>query len=189
MWCRLCLEDYISHSKDNGKFPVACIGVRCNQPISVWVAQNLVPPATFSAVIRATFLSYARSRPQEFHQCPGRNCAEIYRTRPEYSIIRCPTCKIHICSKCNTKHHHQHRCSIRTSEDDRMFKDWAKSHGVKNCPTCQSPIEKSEGCNHVTCIRCKSHICWTCLKVFPLGEGIYQHMRIEHGSIGLAEAG
>jgi hypothetical protein len=56
---------------------------------------------------------------------------------------------------------------------------------VKNCPGCKVPIERSEGCNHLTCTRCHTHICWVCMKTFPKGQGVYDHMRVEHGGIGL----
>jgi hypothetical protein len=37
----------------------------------------------------------------------------------------------------------------------------------------------------MTCIKCQTHICWECLATFPKGDGIYEHMRQKHGSIGL----
>lgn len=33
----------------------------------------------------------------------------------------------------------------------------------KPCPKCSSPIEKTEGCNHMTCKKCKHDFCWVCL--------------------------
>ncbi|KAJ3779827.1 hypothetical protein GGU10DRAFT_280242, partial [Lentinula aff. detonsa] len=54
---------------------------------------------------------------------------------------------------------------------------------VKNCPLCKVHIERAEGCNHITCIHCQTHICWVCMQTFPGGDGIYNHMRAEHGGI------
>lgn len=34
----------------------------------------------------------------------------------------------------------------------------------KRCPSCQAPIEKNEGCLHMTCARCNHGFCWRCLK-------------------------
>ncbi|CZR59768.1 uncharacterized protein PAC_09662 [Phialocephala subalpina] len=34
---------------------------------------------------------------------------------------------------------------------------------TKKCPGCTWPIEKNEGCQHMTCISCCSQWCWDCL--------------------------
>ncbi|KAJ7064671.1 hypothetical protein C8F01DRAFT_1127642 [Mycena amicta] len=52
----------------------------------------------------------------------------------------------------------------------------------KVCPNkaCGFAIEKTEGCNHITCI-CGTHFCYACGKAFA-PEEIYGHMTSEHGS-------
>ncbi|XP_076060868.1 uncharacterized protein LOC143036865 [Oratosquilla oratoria] len=34
----------------------------------------------------------------------------------------------------------------------------------KPCPSCRSPIQKNEGCNHMKCSKCKFDFCWVCLE-------------------------
>jgi len=45
---------------------------------------------------------------------------------------------------------------------------------IRNCPRCSERIERTGGCNHITC-RCGSHWCWHCGKEFPEST-IYDHM-------------
>ena len=35
---------------------------------------------------------------------------------------------------------------------------------AKQCPRCKTHIQKSEGCNHLRCIKCKFDFCWVCLE-------------------------
>ena len=39
---------------------------------------------------------------------------------------------------------------------------WLVTH-CKACPSCRSPIQKNEGCNHIKCSKCKFDFCWVCL--------------------------
>ncbi|KAJ7787910.1 hypothetical protein B0H14DRAFT_2951272 [Mycena olivaceomarginata] len=39
-----------------------------------------------------------------------------------------------------------------------------KSRGWKHCPGCKTPFQKSDGCNHMTCMSpgCNTHFCYLC---------------------------
>ena len=43
-------------------------------------------------------------------------------------------------------------------------------------------IEKTEGCNHMTC-KCGAHICWKCINVFKTPQETYNHLRAAYGGI------
>ena len=46
-------------------------------------------------------------------------------------------------------------------ESDSANVDYIKLN-CKICPHCQTPIEKNQGCNHMTCKNCKGEFCWLC---------------------------
>jgi len=50
----------------------------------------------------------------------------------------------------------------RLFSSDRTAR-WKKRR-TKQCPKCNTAIEKNGGCAHMTCTRCKYTYCWICLK-------------------------
>lgn len=46
-------------------------------------------------------------------------------------------------------------------EEDRANREWLKKSTMA-CPSCHVHVEKSMGCNHMTCSKCKQHFCYRC---------------------------
>lgn len=67
------------------------------------------------------------------------------------------------------------------AEQERLNDELAREQGFKKCPSCSVLIEKTEGCNHMTC-RCGAHICWICLGIYT-PQTIYGHLQDAHGGI------
>jgi hypothetical protein len=188
IWCRACLAQYLLAAVDNRRFPLTCLGgeAKCTDTISLSVARSILQPSEFNSVIEASVSSYVHAHAKEFHYCPSPDCLQIYRPGPKGTVVQCPSCLLRICTHCHVEAHDGFAC-VEADGGDKLFKEWAASHDVKNCPGCAIPIERDEGCHHVTCSQCQTHICWACLQTFPKGEGIYKHMSEKHGGFGLGE--
>ncbi|KAL1839319.1 hypothetical protein VTJ49DRAFT_1647 [Mycothermus thermophilus] len=39
---------------------------------------------------------------------------------------------------------------------------------TKPCPGCRAPIEKNQGCQHMTCSKCKHEFCWDCMADYKM---------------------
>ena len=50
---------------------------------------------------------------------------------------------------------------LRKCRDDSETANWISAN-TKECPKCNSTIEKNGGCNHMTCRKCKYEWCWIC---------------------------
>ncbi|TCD70047.1 translation termination inhibitor protein itt1 [Steccherinum ochraceum] len=46
-------------------------------------------------------------------------------------------------------------------EEDAANRKWLEQ-STTACPTCRVPVEKSLGCNHMTCAKCGQHFCYRC---------------------------
>lgn len=46
-------------------------------------------------------------------------------------------------------------------EEERMNREWMEK-STMGCPGCGVHVEKSAGCNHMTCVKCKQHFCYLC---------------------------
>ncbi|KAG6877559.1 hypothetical protein C0993_006056 [Termitomyces sp. T159_Od127] len=187
-WCRECLTHYLSSSIDNKYFPLTCLGnnAKCREHIPLPTARKLLTIPEFDAVVDAAFSAYIQARGDEFHYCPTPDCPQIYRRAPRDTVLQCPSCLLRICPSCHVEAHDGFACPDPEG-DKNLFREWMAHHDVKACPGCNVLIERNEGCNHMTCTQCKTHICWVCLKTFPGGNGIYDHMRSVHGGIGLGD--
>lgn len=64
---------------------------------------------------------------------------------------------------------------------------WMESN-AKQCPSCNSKIQKVDGCNKMTCTQCRSHFCWLCDIKLPQHDP-YGHFRIVGGNYQSSCAG
>ncbi|KAL0950896.1 hypothetical protein HGRIS_007655 [Hohenbuehelia grisea] len=61
-------------------------------------------------------------------------------------------------------------------EEDQLNKKWLDASTMA-CPGCSVNVEKSLGCNHMTCAKCKQHFCYRCgTKLNPSNP--YSHFSI-----------
>jgi len=107
----------------------------------------------------------------------------------------CLTCHKTYCSFCDHDSHPGMSCEDAKS-GNREFEAWKKMF-TRPCPNCKVPIEKNQGCNHMTCASCQNHFCWLCADKHK-GENeprfrstssqpIYAHLNQIHGGISTEE--
>lgn len=186
-WCRSCLRHYLkSAAERESLFPLTChgIGKRCGEPIPLFTAREILVPEDFEAIFQSAFSAHVLTHPEELHYCPTPDCPQIYRSTPEGISMQCPECLSQICTHCHCEAHEGLTCG-EVTEGDGLFREWAAENNVKQCPKCKMAIEKTEGCNHMTCSMCRTHICWVCMQTFEDGLKIYGHMQSEHGGSGI----
>ena len=72
-----------------------------------------------------------------------------------------------MCFNCMNQWHEGRDCETAI---DMEYRRYAEKGRVKNCPKCNTRIEKNEGCNHMHCTRCKFDFCWLCNREYKPGH-------------------
>ncbi|KAI9864645.1 MAG: translation termination inhibitor protein itt1 [Trichoglossum hirsutum] len=65
----------------------------------------------------------------------------------------------------------------KLSAEEKASEEYMKLHTTP-CPTCASPCQKTQGCNHMICFKCNTHFCYLCSAWLNEGNP-YQHFNQE----------
>jgi IBR domain, a half RING-finger domain len=190
LYCLECFEDMcVAAAGGEKEFSISCQGEmgKCERVFSLQELQDHLSSTALEEILEASFASYIRRHPQSFRYCPTPDCGDIYRTSVTAGTHTCTKCLEATCTACHVRHGVMTCADYKdlTSGGYGAFERYKKESGIKDCPKCTTPMEKTEGCNHMTCGGCGAHICWVCLQTFTDGGLCYAHMNASHGGIGL----
>ena len=167
VYCTNCLRHFLTTAATRTTFPLVCMGTgaQCGSPIPIPVIRRFVPAQhAFDALLRAAFLAHLERHTDEYKFCTTPDCTQIYRASTpgsEGAFVECPSCFAAVCTACHEEAHESFSCGerakVQEKENERLFSVWAGQNGVKHCPACKIPIERIDGCNHISC-RCVYYV-------------------------------
>jgi len=176
-FCRDCWVQYVDSVKDQGKYDL--VGSRCPE-------QNCkcrVLPSNLENVDNALAMEWDEKFFKAFveyacQECPGPDCSFVAtRNLMEDSqdvfvgSCRCQSCQVEFCFECGKAPHMPASCKALVEwEGIYGTSDFYVRKNSKPCPGCHAPIEKNQGCNHMTC-RCGVEFCWLCLTLWNQHSG------------------
>jgi hypothetical protein len=188
-----CCKSAASTSEDEFRIECQGDGGNCAEVFNLAELKDRLSSSAFELVLKSSFEKYVQRHPKDFHYCPTPDCGYVYRCTsasnskpPSYT---CPNCLEPICTFCHARHGDYTCAEYKDIESGgyEALEKLKRELNIKDCPKCKTPMEKTEGCNHMTCGGCGAHICWACMAVFGTSGPCYEHMRKEHGGIGLEE--
>jgi hypothetical protein len=188
--CNECLRGHIAEEV-NGKGitrQINCPHPDCGKTLEHHEIQKICMGSqhgrlTFQRFDNLLFRRTVESMP-EFLWCSGENCGsgQIHVGGTDTPIMRCNGCNHKTCAVHKVSYHDGLSCteydaSIAKAEaeagSEALQQAW-KDRMTKPCPNCETPIEKNEGCCHMTCANkqanCKHEFCWHCSA--PWKEGM-----------------
>ncbi|XP_057861855.1 probable E3 ubiquitin-protein ligase ARI8 isoform X2 [Cryptomeria japonica] len=169
-FCDTCWAGYIHTSIGDGP---GCLTLRCPDPSCVAAVGEDMVLSLVSDEDRIKYMRYLlRSYVEDNRKtkwCPAPGCeyaVEFVLGSGSYDI----TCKCSyiFCWNCLEEAHRPVDCETvakwilkNSAESENM--NWILANS-KPCPKCKRPIEKNQGCMHITCTPpCKFEFCWLCL--------------------------
>ncbi len=173
-FCTTCLDKFIKTAcKDHSTAALRCPIVACKKTIENKDFPKITDAQSIAKLEEIQLQEWIIKQPGA-KQCPTPECkyAFIADGSNQKQNIQCPRCKEHYCSHCLINHPKQISCEDANPE--RASDTWKNAH-TKPCPQCKAPIEKNEGCLHMTCQACHHEFCWECLVPYKeMKHGFYK---------------
>lgn len=171
-FCVCCWRTYISISiNDSG---MGCLRLKCPEPscpaiVGGDMIRNLGSESDFAKYMMYFFRSYVEgSKKRKWCPAPGCvNAVEYEAGVSESYDVNCD-CGHNFCWNCTEDAHRPLSCGMVAKWYEKNCNEadnttWINAF-TKPCPKCKQPIEKNQGCNHMTCRSpCTFEFCWSCL--------------------------
>ena len=96
-------------------------------------------------------------------------------------VVTCLKCQQSTCFKHRIAWHTDMSCEqydiLKSQPSENCATNKWLEMFTKQCPQCQWHIQKSEGCDHMTCRHCKHEFCWECFVDYKriVDSGSSQH--------------
>ncbi|KAH7572777.1 hypothetical protein ACOSP7_006108 [Xanthoceras sorbifolium] len=169
-FCSACWRGYISATVNDGP---GCLTLRCPDPscraaIGQDMIDKLASGEDKAKYCRYLIRSYVEdNRKTKWCPAPGCEYAVDFAAGSGNFDVWC-LCSYSFCWNCTEEAHRPVDCGTvskwilkNCAESENM--NWILANS-KPCPKCKRPIEKNQGCMHMTCSPpCKFEFCWLCL--------------------------
>ncbi|KAM3136109.1 hypothetical protein pb186bvf_011731 [Paramecium bursaria] len=167
-FCQECFIQHLTYSIMSGKSDeMVCPQFECAKPLSDDYIRSQVDQELFQKMLKFRRAKEAAKNLQK-KQCPRSNCDLILEVQNGVPFQQCD-CGQKVCTVCWHAYHPGQDC---LQELDRIFKKQLSLLDIQQCPCCLAPIQKNQGCNHMTCRNCSHQFCWLCR-----GKYSYKHYK------------
>jgi len=171
-YCLECCSTFFSGLIEEGSLfgHLKCMEPHCNRLASQeFLCRLLGADSETMGKYRKFLLDQVVAESPALQFCPNRSCDQVLQI-PQGGTeldVQC-NCGCKFCVGCLDEGHAPVSCLCLRNwkgkdADDSMTATWLKAN-TKDCPKCNSQIEKNGGCNHMTCKKCRYEFCWLCFK-------------------------
>lgn len=175
-FCMECWGGFCRHSVTEGPSCVTntCPDAKCTEVVTEDEMRIVLGESSpeFQKFLTFQLRSFVESNALT-RWCPGRGCDRVAcavsasAMEADGNIAHCDNCTTSFCLVCGEEPHAPASCKnltrwIEKCRNESETANWILAN-TKSCPKCSSRIEKNQGCNHMTCQRCRYEFCWICM--------------------------
>lgn len=200
-YCADCYRHYLGQKiQEEGEAArIQCPSDGCQHIIDSKSLDLLVPKEVVGKYNELLMRTYVEDK-NWMKWCPAPDCVNAVECKVAKKDLdkTVPTvacdCGYRFCFGCILSDHQPAPCELtkrwlQKCADDSETANWISAN-TKECPKCQSTIEKNGGCNHMSCRKCKHEFCWMCMGLWSEhGTSWYNCNRFEEKSGGEARDG
>lgn len=187
--CRDCARRWVVTKMEESRFPIPCPVGSCANSVHPDRCQLILDEAEMIKFLNLSLEHWADQSGEAYH-CPTPDCKGLVCMDGERTYALCPSCDNEWCVACKTAWHQGSSCEEyqewRKSNDPegKHVEELMKVNNWRSCPNCAAVVEKSEGCNHMTC-RCTHHFCYLCGEILAFHHQTNYYAHFQTGRCSL----
>ena len=159
LYCKTCFVAYLEQRiLDCEVRRIPCPTFECSTILSDDILKFHLSPELYDRYSQYRLNLDIESNPW-VHHCPRPDCRGYDEGGLGKDKLRCNVCGLEYCFYCQEKWHEGKKCK---QNSDKELDKWARQNGVRFCPNCRRRVEKTSGCDHMTCLKCRYDWCWEC---------------------------
>ena len=181
-FCRDCVTGWIS-SQISRKELATCPIPDCKQEIESSIVELLIGKEQYQKYDQNR-LDTLLAREFVMFYCPGKGCNGIVSVQDGSVLnVQCPECRKAYCFRCKVEWHSGTNCekyqqwAQENKQADALTFKLLNQINAKQCPQCQTWIEKNQGCDHIKCGKCQYNFWWSSLQPYPHGKSTWSPHR------------
>lgn len=189
-FCADCWKEFLAGKIEEGASDnIPCPSTECDATVPVELVDHLMPQEMRRRYEHFDVKAFVAGV-ESLRWCPKEGCSravqidtssEHYDQTKGAMIVDCGTGHI-MCWSCAEPAHEPCSCDMmrewrevveemsqaevnadasKAAQQKAACDVWLADN-AKPCPKCSAPIERTHGCNHMTCQRCRHEFCWMC---------------------------
>mmetsp|Transcript_16160 Transcript_16160/g.22268 ORF Transcript_16160/g.22268 Transcript_16160/m.22268 type:complete len:639 (-) Transcript_16160:209-2125(-) len=167
LFCLSCYSEYLKNQVLDGPACVFahCPEHKCKQVVTKSVFHSLLNDKKdidkYDLYSIRNFIEVSKN----MKYCPAPRCEKV-AIGSGVSTVRC-ACSYPFCFRCGEEAHEPCSCPQLSEWNEKCMNESETANWIlantRKCPSCNTRIEKNQGCNHMTCRLCKHEFCWICM--------------------------